>query len=109
MILNNSGCPWILGGDFNVIKTDEEKVGVAYNSAAMENFSSFIESIRCIDLPLSRGKFTWSSNKDSPIFCRLDRFLFSPDVLLHFFRMWSRIFGLDLFPITILFHWKHMS
>ncbi|XVE89927.1 hypothetical protein DITRI_Ditri20bG0035400 [Diplodiscus trichospermus] len=30
-IVSNSGVPWCLGGDFNVVKIPEEKVGLGYN------------------------------------------------------------------------------
>ncbi|XVF73335.1 hypothetical protein PTKIN_Ptkin12aG0193100 [Pterospermum kingtungense] len=104
LVLNNTDCPWILGGDFNIIRTEEEKVGVVYNTTAMDNFSSFIESIGCIDLPLSGGKFTWTSNRDSPTFCRLDRFLCSPEVLLQFSnvvqKLWPRSLS-DHYPVSL--------
>ncbi|XVF78437.1 hypothetical protein PTKIN_Ptkin14bG0133000 [Pterospermum kingtungense] len=37
-----------------------------------------------IDLSLSGGNFTWCSNRSTPTFCRLDRFLVGPEFLLKF-------------------------
>lgn len=42
---------------------------------AMENFSDFISEKALVDLPIIRGDFTWSSNRDQPILSRIDRFL----------------------------------
>ncbi|XVF47834.1 hypothetical protein PTKIN_Ptkin03bG0142700 [Pterospermum kingtungense] len=47
--------PWCLGGDFNIVRCVEEKIGLSYNQRAMECFSEFIEGLGLIDLPLGRG------------------------------------------------------
>ena len=73
-----------MGGDFNVVRRSGEKIGAAYNQAAMTDFSNFIEEAGLMDLPLSGGRFTWSSNRVDPTFCRLDRFLVSPSFMLTF-------------------------
>ncbi|GMI67867.1 hypothetical protein HRI_000456000 [Hibiscus trionum] len=74
--------PVLIGGDFNVIRKRSEKMGVHCNKKAMEEFDEFIEDLALIDLPLSGGDFTWCSNREDPVFCRLDRFLMSIDILL---------------------------
>ena len=76
--------PWFLGGDFNVVRGTEEKVGVVYNHLAMSEFSNFIEDLGLMDIPLSGGRFTWSSNRLVNTYCRLDRFLISPGFMLGF-------------------------
>ncbi|XVF70808.1 hypothetical protein PTKIN_Ptkin11bG0191400 [Pterospermum kingtungense] len=103
-VLDNAGCPWILGGDFNIVRSEEEKIGLTYNMVAMSNFSSFIESVGLVDLPLSGGRFTWSSNRDLPTFCRLDRFLCSSEVLMEFSilvqKVWPRSLS-DHNPVSL--------
>ena len=47
-----------LGGDFNIVRSEEEKIGSGFNYSTMLQFSSFIEEIGCIDFPLTGGKFT---------------------------------------------------
>ncbi|GMI64088.1 hypothetical protein HRI_000078100 [Hibiscus trionum] len=47
----------------------------------MEEFDMFIGEVGLIDLPMSGGGFTCCSNRESPVFCRLDRFLLSADLL----------------------------
>ena len=42
---------WCLGGDFNAIRNEEEKVKVVYNTSVMNHFSQFIDEIGCMDLP----------------------------------------------------------
>ncbi|XVE95789.1 hypothetical protein REPUB_Repub02eG0163900 [Reevesia pubescens] len=76
-ILSNLAVHWCLGGDFNVVRYPHEKNGVGYNLGAMFQFSDFIEELGLVDLQLEGGKFTWSSNREEPCFCRLDRFLIS--------------------------------
>ncbi|XVF49156.1 hypothetical protein PTKIN_Ptkin03bG0245900 [Pterospermum kingtungense] len=104
VVLRNAGCPWVLGGDFNIVRSEEEKIGLGYNVGAMATFSSFIESLGLVDLPLSGGKFTWCSNRDQPTFCRLDRFLCSSEVLLNFSsivqKLWPRSIS-DHNPVSL--------
>jgi hypothetical protein len=46
-------------------------------SSAMWDFSEFISEQSLLNLPLMRGRFTWSSNQDNPSMSRLDKFLVS--------------------------------
>ncbi|XVF57103.1 hypothetical protein PTKIN_Ptkin06aG0176800 [Pterospermum kingtungense] len=45
--------PWIIGGDFNVVRREEEKIRLFFNISTLSNFSNFIEELGFIDLPLS--------------------------------------------------------
>lgn len=69
---------WCLCGDFNVVRSQTERRGVngAGRSTDMVEFNEFVNSLKLIDLPLERRKFTWY--KDNGKCCsRLDRFLLS--------------------------------
>lgn len=45
---------WVVGGDFNVIKTPKERKGKsASNMTEMEEVSKFIELTELIDLPIN--------------------------------------------------------
>ncbi|XVE94527.1 hypothetical protein REPUB_Repub02eG0016400 [Reevesia pubescens] len=95
---------WILGGDFNVVRSQEEKIGLRYNLAAMEQFSRFIEDLGLIDIQLQNGKFTWCSNCDQPTFCRLDRFLISAELVSKFSGLVQKVLPRSLSdhnPVTI--------
>ena len=71
--------PWVLGGDFNVVRFPSERVGSDSFSPAMHEFSDFISFHGLVDLPLSGGNFTWTNNREVSSMSRLDRFLFTSD------------------------------
>ncbi|KAE8655648.1 hypothetical protein F3Y22_tig00117021pilonHSYRG00103 [Hibiscus syriacus] len=73
--LDNVECPLCVGGDFNVVLSQEEKEGGAVNSVTMNIFRDFVSKANLLDLPLSGGRFTWCNNRELPTFERLDRFL----------------------------------
>ncbi|GMJ14282.1 hypothetical protein HRI_005097400 [Hibiscus trionum] len=73
--------PVLIGGDFNVIRKQSEKLGFHSNKKAMAEFDEFIEGLALIDLPLSGGEYTWCSNREEPVFCRLDRFLVDAEII----------------------------
>ncbi|KAL4298113.1 hypothetical protein GQ457_12G008760 [Hibiscus cannabinus] len=70
-----------MGGDFNITRSPEEKLGVTFRKGAMTDFSNFIDELELIDLPASGGKFTWSHLREEPPFSRLDHFLISPEII----------------------------
>lgn len=47
-------------GDFNEILNPEERKGCFEVSASMLRFSSFVNRMELIDLPLHRRRYTWS-------------------------------------------------
>ncbi|KAK8628221.1 hypothetical protein V6N13_063931 [Hibiscus sabdariffa] len=86
--INGLHVPVIIGGDFNITKSKEEKIGVCFHRRAMREFSEFIETLSLVNIPLMGGWFTWSNFRDVPSFSRLDRFLISTEVLL----LWPDLF-----------------
>ncbi|KAK8614786.1 hypothetical protein V6N13_068577 [Hibiscus sabdariffa] len=80
--LSQLSVPLLLGGDFNIVHTLDEKKGVAVNRSAMATFSNFIENLFLMDPPLHGGAFTWSNLREFPSLGRLDIFLISSDLLL---------------------------
>ncbi|XVF86913.1 hypothetical protein PTKIN_Ptkin18bG0078900 [Pterospermum kingtungense] len=85
--LNSVGVSWCLGGDFNVVRRAEEKLGANYNYNAMEAFSDFMENQGLVDLPMVGGRFTWQNNLSPPTRCRVDRFLVDPIFITKFERI----------------------
>lgn len=70
--------PWIIGGDFNEIVSDEEKKGGAKrNPNQMNLFRETINRCNLIDGGYNGSKFTWrrGKNKRTQICERLDKFL----------------------------------
>ncbi|GKU88292.1 hypothetical protein SLEP1_g2574 [Rubroshorea leprosula] len=71
---------WCIAGDFNSVRSEEEKRGRKEHSRFREDLNGFIESAGLNDLPLTRRKFTWYKSNGSAM-SRLDRFLISDDLL----------------------------
>ncbi|GKV37223.1 hypothetical protein SLEP1_g45280 [Rubroshorea leprosula] len=67
---------WCLTGDFNAIRSIEERAGCRGMSAEMREFEEFIHSADLIDLPLVGRKYTWY-NSNGQYMSRIDRFLIS--------------------------------
>ncbi|KAL4385916.1 hypothetical protein GQ457_09G028800 [Hibiscus cannabinus] len=78
----SSNLPILLGGDFNIVRNAEEKVGMVTQWGAMKAFSDFIDDLSLIDLPLHGGKFTWSNLRDIPSTSRIDRYLLSHEIAI---------------------------
>jgi exonuclease III len=75
---------WIIGGDFNMILTLEEKTGgLKRLEPDSARFKSLIEQLKMVDLETRNGIFTWSNKRIGPqhVACRLDRFLVSEALL----------------------------
>jgi len=85
------GCqvPYVIGGDFNLIRFSSEKNKVCSISKHSKNFNSIIACYDIMDLGMAGGKFTWSNNQSPPTLERLDRVLVS--------KSWE-----DMFPTAIV-------
>uniref|UniRef100_A0A2N9GTP0 Endonuclease/exonuclease/phosphatase domain-containing protein n=1 Tax=Fagus sylvatica TaxID=28930 RepID=A0A2N9GTP0_FAGSY len=73
--------PWVVGGDFNVVRYPSERLGAVNITTPMQKFMDFISSTRLMDISMAEGRYTWSNSNSRS---RLDRFLFSPSVKEHF-------------------------
>ena len=73
--------PWLLGGDFNAILNIDEHTGRHYNVRAMHDFQSFVNLSGLIEVPMRGGNFTCCTIKEHISWSKLDRFLFTPDLL----------------------------
>ncbi|KAK8584508.1 hypothetical protein V6N12_068749 [Hibiscus sabdariffa] len=72
--------PVVLGGDFNVVKKEEKKLGASVNNGTMVDFGDFIQRHCLIDIPMTGGLYTWFKGNSEVVASRLDRFLLSPEV-----------------------------
>ncbi|XP_059285202.1 uncharacterized protein LOC132038567 [Lycium ferocissimum] len=76
--------PWLVGGDFNVISTEEEKLGgllVLYNEVA--DFNHCLSSCGLQDLGYVGSTYTWWNGRDEEacIFKKLDRMVCNDKLL----------------------------
>ncbi|CAN0881138.1 hypothetical protein LINGRAHAP2_LOCUS14060 [Linum grandiflorum] len=75
-IVNWWQMPLCLVGDFNLVRSVEEVSGVGARSRGeMALLNDFIADMELVDLPLSRGSFTWTNFQAQPSLSRLDRVL----------------------------------
>jgi len=101
------GIPWIVGGDFNMIKSiGEKKGGKSRPDQDMEAFSEIITEQRLVDIPRINGVYTWNNRRGgrNQIACRLDQFLVSEQILNRDVFVEAKILpalGSDHWPIRL--------
>ncbi|GKV29990.1 hypothetical protein SLEP1_g38860 [Rubroshorea leprosula] len=71
---------WCIAGDFNSVRSADERRGRSEHSNYGEDLNEFIEIAGLVDLPLTRRKFTWYRS-DGSAKSRLDRFLLSDGMI----------------------------
>jgi hypothetical protein len=69
--------PLLVGGDFNIIRRQEEKNNDNFNARWPFIFNAIIESLDLREIVLSGRQFTWANRKAIPTFEKLDRVLAS--------------------------------
>ncbi|XP_060177792.1 uncharacterized protein LOC132607730 [Lycium barbarum] len=72
--------PWLVGGDFNVVLHEEEKIGgIPIQSQDYEDFASCVNSCELMETNFKGSHFTWWNGRGGSdyIFERLDRFFIS--------------------------------
>ena len=70
--------PWMLVGDFNLVRGPEDKNTASFDASAADAFNSFIDDLVLQELPLLDRMYTWSNNRAVPTLVRLDRALINP-------------------------------
>lgn len=78
--------PWYIGGDFNITRFLNKRLGEDRLSHARTEFSEFICYMDLVNLPLAGGTCTWSNNR---AWFRLDKFL-APSWEAHYSTRCSR-------------------
>ena len=105
--------PWILGGDFNLIRNLEEKKGGIWNlNPASAQFNELIDDLNSIDVRTSNGIFTWNNKQvgDRGITCRLDHFLISESIMVAGGELRAVLLpttSLDNWPISL--EWENVG
>lgn len=87
IIFLNCNCmlPWLVGGDFNEIPYESEKVGGSLHSLSqMREFSEVINDCMLSDMNVKGDQFTWCNRRLNYEIIFLDRFLCNSDWHLMF-------------------------
>lgn len=74
---NTNNLPWIVMGDFNMIRTHTDTTSANPNVGIMLQFNNFIQDMDFFDIPLTGRAYTWSNGRPAPTFSKLDRVLVS--------------------------------
>eukprot|EP00253_Pinus_taeda_P019282 PITA_19282 len=99
--------PWIMGGDFNMIKSlTEKKGGTRTLSKDSIEFHNFLDNMKLVNKRTSNGLFTWNNKRGggSQVASKLDRFLILEDLMLIGMDMKMRILpfgGSDHWPLQL--------
>lgn len=91
--------PWILIGDFNLVRDTADKNNDLFNFREAQLFSDTINDLALIEIPLVDRAYTWSNRRDIPTLVRLDR-CFAND-------LWDGMFpntNLSTLPHTVSDH-----
>ena len=71
--------PWVIVGDFNLIRYPFEKNNSNFDRGLAALFNSLIRDMGWFDLPLHDRHFTWTNGQASPVLAWLDRVFFNSD------------------------------
>lgn len=69
----DSDGPWLLAGDFNLIRSASDKNTPISNASLISAFNDTINTMDLLELPLSGCRYTWSNKRNNPTLVRLDR------------------------------------
>jgi exonuclease III len=98
---------WTVGGDFNIIRSlDEKRGGSRCLDRDSGDFNTLIDDLHLIDLDTNNGLHTWTNRRTGihQISCKLDRFLISESLMLECTAMELTILnfsGSDHWPLQL--------
>ena len=76
-ICDGDSLPMLVGGDFNIIRRQEEKNNDNFNARWPFIFNAIIDSLDLREIELSGRQYTWSSRREIPTLEKLVRILAS--------------------------------
>jgi hypothetical protein len=71
--------PFLVGGDFNIIRNPSKKNNLRYNNKWPLLFNAIIETLNLRELELTGRKYTWANYAKVPTYEKLDRILVTTD------------------------------
>jgi hypothetical protein len=63
---------WVLGGDFNLIRSPENQNKHGGDTNEMNLFNEVISDLDLVEIPFSGRNFTWSNMQEDPLLVKLD-------------------------------------
>ncbi|XP_028083439.1 uncharacterized protein LOC114284691 [Camellia sinensis] len=82
--------PWCIGGDFNEIRSADERVGCSRRERGMKDFNDFIDRCELTELQMLGRKYTWCNATDGNKWSKIDKFLLTPEWIERFkFKLWG--------------------
>lgn len=76
--------PWLLVGDFNLVRWLVDRSGDMRNFGLMSEFNDLMMDSALIDVPLRNRSFTWSNKRPQPTFSKIDRVFVTHDLSVYF-------------------------
>jgi hypothetical protein len=67
--------PTLIGGDFNLVRSQKEKISGVINFSHAEQFNNWINTWGLLEIKDPNRIFSWSNNQRPPIMAKLDRIL----------------------------------
>ena len=104
MVCISIGTPYVIGGDFNLLRSPADKNTSNFSWALADAFNDFISSCALREIPRVGSRYTWTNHQPSPIHSVLDRVLVCSnwDSLFLLATLRSRaIVGLDHAPLIL--------
>jgi hypothetical protein len=74
-ICESETLPMLVGGDFNIIRRQEEKNNDNFNARWPFLFNAIIETLDLREIIMSGRQYTWASRREVPTYEKLDRVL----------------------------------
>jgi hypothetical protein len=71
--------PILIGGDFNILRSPDEKNNDNYDDRWPFLFNAIIDGLCLRELQMSGRNFTWANNLVNPTYEKLDRVLMSTE------------------------------
>lgn len=71
--------PIMIGGDFNIIRYNNERNKLGGHHMHSDTFNSLVHFYELREIYMSGGLYTWSNNQDNPTLEKPDRILVSKD------------------------------
>lgn len=76
--------PWLIAGDFNLVRWLVDRPGDMRGISLMCEFNDLITEFALSDVPLKNRSYTWSNHRPIPIFSKLDRIFVTGQWEAHF-------------------------